>query len=375
MLRKNGKGIIILTILLLAALVIALNLPPVPEKISRVKISYQGREAEKIISNSEQLKIFTDLVNDQAEKAPYFWYGHRRVTISLAGKEKYYLFDGKYLYDTLEKTRLKPGPRALEILEKNFASLARETFAPLTPWSEAQKAFPRKSRAKVTDLGTGLSFHVQRRGGTYHADVQPLTAEDTAIMKKIFHGRWTWKRRAIIVETGNKRMAASMNGMPHGQGAIRNNNFPGHFCIHFYNSLTHGSRNRDPAHHIMMLKAAGKIEEHLRHATPVQVATAFWLAVEQQDQYLLKLTARITDKKQLQLLELLDDWADINFSVPETRYDVHNEMLYVVPTKLALLPRGSAKRFPVKTALVLSREDFQSPWLVNLNFLTFGDGS
>jgi len=42
--------------------------------------------------------------------------------------------------------------------------------------------------------------------------------------------------------------AASMNGMPHGTTTISNNNFAGHFCIHFYGSKTHESNKVDPDH-------------------------------------------------------------------------------------------------------------------------------
>jgi hypothetical protein len=99
---------------------------------------------------------------------------------------------------------------------------------------------------------------VQRRGGSKHADCQPLTAEDTAVMRKIYGGQWSWARRAIVVSLDGKHMAASMNGMPHGAGAIKNNDFDGHFCIHFLNSRTHESNKLDSAHQAMVKKAAGK---------------------------------------------------------------------------------------------------------------------
>ena len=96
-------------------------------------------------------------------------------------------------------------------------------------WEETRHYFNKYSSATVMDLDTGLQFNVQRRGGTYHADVQPLTAEDTATMKAIYNGKWSWKRRAVIVELENgRKIAASMNGMPHGQGAIAGNKFNGH---------------------------------------------------------------------------------------------------------------------------------------------------
>lgn len=115
-------------------------------------------------------------------------------------------------------------------------------------------AFPKGATAKVIDVDTGLSFNVVRGGGTNHADCEPASAADTAVMKKIY-GSWSWTRRAIIVEVGGKRIAASMNGMPHSVDWISGNNFNGHFCIHFLNSRTHGTNKVDPDHQAMVQKA------------------------------------------------------------------------------------------------------------------------
>lgn len=122
----------------------------------------------------------------------------------------------------------------------------------LTPWSTVNSLFPRGSIAKVTHVDTKLVFYAYRHGGTLHADVEPLTAADTEVMRKIF-GSWSWERESVIVEIGGKRIAGSMNGMPHGQFTINNNNFRGHFCIHFLNSRLHGN-NRVCALHQAALR-------------------------------------------------------------------------------------------------------------------------
>ena len=107
--------------------------------------------------------------------------------------------------------------------------------------SGIQEIFSRGSTATVTDVETGLAWREQRQGGTNHADVQPLTAEDTAALKMAYGGTWSWTRRPIFVTIDGVNYAASMNGMPHGGGSITSNNFKGHHCIHFTNSRTHGS--------------------------------------------------------------------------------------------------------------------------------------
>ncbi|HHY83362.1 MAG TPA: hypothetical protein GX505_11915 [Clostridiales bacterium] len=142
----------------------------------------------------------------------------------------------------------------INILDRNIY----DTYGELIPWEEADKIFPLFSFARIIDIYSGASFMVQRRAGSSHADAQPLTSEDTAIMKEIFHGSWTWERSGIIVEVNGRRIAASMNGKPHGAGKIKDNNFPGHFCIHFLNSTTH-SGNVDKRHLEEILKAAGKL--------------------------------------------------------------------------------------------------------------------
>ena len=120
----------------------------------------------------------------------------------------------------------------------------------LADWwtSDIQKVYSRGTIATVTDVKTGISWKVKRRGGTNHADTEPLTAEDTAKMKKAYGGSWSWNRHAIWVTVNGKTYAASQNGMPHAVYSITDNNFNGHFCIHFLNSRTHTGNRLDSAH-------------------------------------------------------------------------------------------------------------------------------
>jgi len=129
--------------------------------------------------------------------------------------------------------------------------------ADLIPWNIVKNIYTDK--AVVIDVVTGLSFNVKRLGGYNHADSEPLTVQDTEIMKKIYGGKWSWDRRSIIVVTNGYRIAASMNGKPHGSQRITNNNFNGHFCIHFLESKTHNNNNKiDPLHQQKVYLAKGK---------------------------------------------------------------------------------------------------------------------
>ncbi|MGE5587514.1 MAG: peptidoglycan-binding protein [Clostridia bacterium] len=121
-------------------------------------------------------------------------------------------------------------------------------------WDDVKSLF--RSYATVVDVRTGLSFRVRRRGGHLHADAEPATSKDTAVMKKVYGGRWSWDRRPVVVEVAGRRVAASMNGMPHGGEAVRDNGFPGHFCIHFSGSKLHSSGEADPEHQACVREAA-----------------------------------------------------------------------------------------------------------------------
>ena len=110
----------------------------------------------------------------------------------------------------------------------------------------------------VKDIYTGKTFKAQRRFGSNHLDSEPLTASDTATLKSIYGGEWSWNRRPILVMYRGHVYAASMNGMPHGTCGISNNNFDGHFCIHFYNSRTHGTNRVDEAHQHCVAVAMNK---------------------------------------------------------------------------------------------------------------------
>jgi hypothetical protein len=158
----------------------------------------------------------------------------------------------------------------------------------MLPWEEVNNLLPKYSKFIVLDIETGKKFEVQRRAGSHHADVQPLTPIDTKIMKKIYGGKWSWKRRAIIVISKDQWIAASMHGMPHGGGALKNN-FPGHFCIHFYGSTTHRTNAMDLSHMLMIYKASGKLEEVMSNASPYETIEAYVAGLKQQDVYISKL--------------------------------------------------------------------------------------
>ncbi|MBE4907097.1 LysM peptidoglycan-binding domain-containing protein [Bacillus luteolus] len=123
-------------------------------------------------------------------------------------------------------------------------------------WTEAQYLFPIGAVATVTDFQTGVSFKVKRTIGANHADCEPLTATDTEIAKGLWGG-FSWKERAVVVDVNGRKLAASMSFMPHDVQYITNNNFNGHFDIHFNNSTRHIDGKIDVAHQEQIRIAAG----------------------------------------------------------------------------------------------------------------------
>ncbi|MFV8829792.1 LysM peptidoglycan-binding domain-containing protein [Alkalihalobacterium sp. APHAB7] len=106
-------------------------------------------------------------------------------------------------------------------------------------WTEARYVFSTGKVATITDFQTGRQFQVRHTMRGNHADSEPLTSRDAQIVREIWGGSYSWTPRAIIVEIDRRRLAAAMHSMPHGDQIIRNNNYNGHFCIHFLNSQRH----------------------------------------------------------------------------------------------------------------------------------------
>ncbi len=176
----------------------------------------------------------------------------------------------------------------------------------LFDWKEVNILLPKYKIFNVIDLESGKSFVVQRRAGRDHADVQPLTRRDTSIMKEIYSGKWSWKRRAILVQVNDYLIPGSMHGMPHGAGAL-SNNFPGHFCIHFFGSTTHTSDSMDFSHKLMILKAYGELDQYIFDATVHEQIENFIEAINQQDQSILDLVFTDSWKENNILSTLLED--------------------------------------------------------------------
>ncbi|MBR3494271.1 MAG: SH3 domain-containing protein [Clostridia bacterium] len=121
-----------------------------------------------------------------------------------------------------------------------------------------QELWPRGANCKVYDVRTGIVWWAHRWAGSNHADIEPLTAADTARLCQIYGvskasdivKKDLWQRRPCLVTINGHTYACSLYGVPHNYGAgdISTNNMNGQICMHFTNSKTHTSKKVDSYH-------------------------------------------------------------------------------------------------------------------------------
>ena len=101
-------------------------------------------------------------------------------------------------------------------------------------WYDKVKAVARKyPYATVYDFATGISWQIHIFSVGAHADYEPVTANDTAKLLKVFGGN-TWNPRAVwVVFSDGSVYIGSTHSMPHDVQHVRDNNFGGHSCLHF----------------------------------------------------------------------------------------------------------------------------------------------
>ncbi|PEZ74430.1 hypothetical protein [Bacillus sp. AFS017274] len=238
----------------------------------------------------------------------------------------------------------------------------------MLPWEIVNNIIPNKTIFTIIDIETGLSFKVQRRAGSHHADVQPLTKEDTQIMKKIYNNKWSWNRRAIIVLINNQMIAASMHGMPHGAGALQNG-FSGHFCVHFSGSITHRLKNEDLSHKLMVLKAAGKLDDYIQTVSPYELIRIFTIAVNQGDQKLLAMTLSNPGHSN-RVNKLVKDitYFGVDDPLRQPPEQLNGLFLVDVPVQVAIYKKREGKEKKVMHFMI-RRESLTDRWFIDQDSL------
>ncbi len=211
-------------------------------KISQITVpatSEKGNSGKNVIALQQALKIkgfYKPAIDGK--------YGDQTVAaVKAFQKSKGISQDGKAGNDTIKA-----------LFGKNASNYTYVTER-LDWFSKGVNVFTGQCVYTIKDVSTGKTFRGRRRFGSNHLDTEPLTASDTATLKSIYGGEWSWNRRAILVLYNGHVYAASMNGMPHGTSTITNNGFDGHFCIHFYKSRTHETNRVDEAHQNCVARA------------------------------------------------------------------------------------------------------------------------
>ena len=133
-----------------------------------------------------------------------------------------------------------------KLFGKNAANYTIETER-LDWFGGDSNAIPKGAIFTIKDISSGRTFTAKRWSGVNHVDAEPLSAGDSGTIKEIFGG-WSWARRSVLVKYNGHVYAGSINGMPHGTDTVDNNNFDGHFCLHFYKSRTHDTNRVDATH-------------------------------------------------------------------------------------------------------------------------------
>ncbi len=119
-----------------------------------------------------------------------------------------------------------------------------------------QQMIPRGSNFKVYDVKTGIVWWAHRWAGSDHADIETLTAADSARLCEIYGvknlqevvDKNLWQRRPCLVTIGTRTFACSLDGMQHGTDTIPNNGMDGQICLHFTNSKGHASQAVSSSH-------------------------------------------------------------------------------------------------------------------------------
>ena len=123
-------------------------------------------------------------------------------------------------------------------IKSEFLSAGGSGKVELLEWSVAKNIVPKGVPLKVTDVRTGMTFTLRCFSKSGHADVEPLTAADTATILATHNGVWAWDPRPVWVVIDGRTIAASLNGQPHDVSTIKDNNMDGHLCLHFHGTVT-----------------------------------------------------------------------------------------------------------------------------------------
>ena len=119
----------------------------------------------------------------------------------------------------------------------------------------------------VYEPKSGISFtlYVMSRGR--HADVEPLTTEDTNKMMRAWNNEVTWTPKVVYIKLPDGRWSlATMHNVAHGSQVIKDNDFDGQNCVHFLRDMDECKEN-DPNYGVTNQNAIRKAWKNLTGIT------------------------------------------------------------------------------------------------------------
>ncbi len=125
-------------------------------------------------------------------------------------------------------------------------------------WNEVKELLSEGSAYTFTDFNTGSTFSMSLVSINAHAEMECVTPADTQVFLSSFGGAFNYSKRPVVMHVGERLIAASMQGQPHGQDTVSGNDMDGHVCVYFSESLSHVGALPDVEHMNQVRKAAGQ---------------------------------------------------------------------------------------------------------------------
>lgn len=231
MLRRLQKMICVLAI----ALLITSTMTPALAKSVTAKVNTSSAKVYKKASRSSKSVKLKKGLSLKVTAVSGSW-----ARVKLNGRTGY--MPKKYLTVASSKSKAKASSK-----KKNGTSWKSKVVK--MNWFKGGSNVLRKGHyGTIYDIDTGISLRIKRMGGHYHADVEPATAADTAKLKRVAGGHFSWDSQGVILKANGKYVACAINTKPHGDQTIHSNNYEGQFCLHMTGSKTHASSKENSSH-------------------------------------------------------------------------------------------------------------------------------
>ncbi len=171
---------------------------------------------------------------------------------------------GPITYEALFKVDAPRRPLGLSVVPASGPNVTTPTspvYGELSSWTAINALFTSGMTVTVTDWSSGTTFQMKRIGGTNHADVETVTADDTDKFWDCFGDKSNWgEKRPVLVSIGGVNYAASLYAHPSGAEEIGDNDVSGHTQLYFYGSTSDILGFADKYHDDNVQIAAGKLK-------------------------------------------------------------------------------------------------------------------